>query len=63
MKQSKFQALMFSAIGVAVAFAVVVLLNFVISRSPVRSDLTENQQPSPVPSHPFKHPHKYEVSY
>jgi ABC-type uncharacterized transport system involved in gliding motility auxiliary subunit len=46
MKQSKFQALMFSTIGVSVAFAVVVLFNFVISRSPVRLDLTENQMHS-----------------
>jgi ABC-type uncharacterized transport system involved in gliding motility auxiliary subunit len=43
MKQSKFQALMFSAIGVVVAFVVVVLFNFVIGRAPIRLDLTENK--------------------
>lgn len=42
MKQSKSQALLFSTLGVAMAFAVVVLLNFVFSRANVRVDLTED---------------------
>ncbi len=42
MKQSKTQALLFSTLGVAIAFAVVVLLNFVFSRANVRVDLTED---------------------
>ena len=44
MKQSKSQALLFSTLGVAIAFAVVVLLNFVFSRANVRVDLTEDGQ-------------------
>ncbi len=43
MKPSKFQALLFSAIGVVVGFIVVVLFNFVVGRIPVRLDLTENK--------------------
>ncbi|MEI6342627.1 MAG: Gldg family protein [Verrucomicrobiota bacterium] len=42
MKQSKSQALLFSTLGVAIAFAIVVLLNFVFSRANVRLDLTED---------------------
>lgn len=42
MKQSKSQALLFSTLGVAIAFAVVVLLNFVFSRANARLDLTED---------------------
>jgi len=42
MKQTKFQALMFSTVGVLVAFGVVVMLNFVFSRAQVRVDLTED---------------------
>lgn len=43
MKQSKFQALCFSTLGVVLAFAVVVLLNFVVGRiRNVRLDLTED---------------------
>lgn len=34
---------MFSTLGVLIAFAVVVLLNFVLSRVPARLDLTENK--------------------
>ena len=42
MKQSKSQALLFSTLGVAIAFAIVVLLNFVFSRANARLDLTED---------------------
>jgi len=42
MKPSKIQALCFSTAGVVLAFAVVVLLNFVFGRARVRWDLTED---------------------
>lgn len=46
MKQSKFQALMFSTLGVLIAFGVVVLFNSILSRAPIRLDLTENRMHS-----------------